>query len=415
MKKSTCKPTNLSLVFSAEQVHDQLIDHARFAAIEFATGLIKDEVKRLCGEPFSHKEGLQCHRGGSQQGYVSIQGGKYHFNKPRVRNKNGEVLLTSYESLKGEDLLDEKMLGKMLGGVSTRKYDEIIDGYSERYNVSKSSVSRSFKRASRKHLDELNNANLDTHHFVALMIDGIEFAGRTIVCAQGFTSKGDKIVVGLREGTTENSELVKDLLLSLKERGFTPAAKKLLACIDGGKALNKGLKDVFGNDVIIARCYLHKLRNLESYVPKEYHPHLRRRIKKLMGLVKHSEAAKELESILEWLSGISTEAVGSMKEAKDQLLTVHKLKMPDSLRKTFSSTNSIESLFSVVRDKTKRVKKWDGSLDQRTRWVASAVKDHEKIKRRIKGYRLLPQLIAELNALAEKGEKGYTHGVSSPS
>jgi len=250
MSKSTRKPSGLSLVFSAEEVHAQLIGRARCAAIELATGLINEEVSRLCGKPFSHKTGAQCHRGGSQQGYISLQGGKYNLQKPRVRNGKGEVVLTSYEAMKGQDLLDDKMLDKMIGGVSTRKYEDIIDGYSERFDVSKSSVSRAFKRASKKYLEDLNNSDLRQHRFVAVMIDGIEFAGRTIVCAMGFNDKGRKIVIGLREGNTENSEVVKDLLLSVKERGFTPAARKLLACVDGGKALKKGLEDVFGNEVI---------------------------------------------------------------------------------------------------------------------------------------------------------------------
>lgn len=415
MKKNTQKLTGLSLVLSGEEVRDQLLAKARCAAIEFATGLIEDEVTRLCGEPFEHKKNVLSHRGGSQQGFFQLQGSKYNFVKPRVRNDQGEVTLSNYEALKDGELLDNTMLGKMIGGVSSRKYEEIIDGYADRFNVKKSSVSRAFIRASKKHLDEINGADLSGYRFVVLLIDGIEFANRTLVCALGITINGEKIPIGLRQGSTENSEVVTDLLLGILDRGFMPAAKKLLVCIDGGKALRKGLTDVFGETIVIARCYLHKQRNLEGYVPKSYHPHLRRRMKKLMGLVNYDEALKELISLQEWLSGISIEAVSSLKEVGEELLTVHKLSMPAMMRKSFASTNIIESLFSVVRDKTNRIKKWDTGTDQRLRWTATAIKDHHKKMRRINGYRQIPKLIEELNVLARKEGKGYTACVSSPS
>ena len=415
MKKNTQKSRGLSLVLSPEEVRDQLLSKARCAALESASCLIEDEVKRLCGNPFEHKKDILCHRGGHQQGYLQLQGGKYHISKPRVRNGDGEVNLVSYQSLKDGELLDETMLGKMINGVSTRKYEDVIDGYAERFNIKKSSVSRAFSRASKKHLAEINETDLSDKQFVALSLDGIGFASRTVICALGIEKDGTKHVIGLRQGSTENSELVTDLLQSLKERGFNPAADKLLVCIDGSKALKKALKDVFGDMIIIARCYLHKQRNLEAYLPKANHPELRRRMKKLMNLVKYSDAVKELTSLQEWLSTISLEAEASIEEVGQELLTVHKLAMPASLRKSFATTNIIESMFSVVRSKTNRIKNWDAAKNQRLRWTASAIVEHEKQTRKIQGYRQIPLLIENLNALALKKKDGYKAYVSSPS
>lgn len=415
MKKSTPKQAGLSLVFSPEAAHEQLIEQARCAALSFATELINQEVTNLCGERFSHKKGIKCYRGGSQGGYVQMQGGKYRVSRPRVRSKDGEVCLTSYEALKDGDLLDENMLGKMIGGVSTRKYEGIIDGYAERYNVSKSSVSRSFVKASKKHLEELNGSNLSGHSFVALMLDGIEIAGKVLVAALGFTANGEKITLGIREGSTENSEVVKDLLLGIMDRGFTQAANKILVCVDGGKALHKAVKEVLGDAAVISRCYLHKLRNLEAYVPKDYHPHLRRKMKKLTGLVNYDEALEELYSLVEWLSGISSTAVSSIEEAADELIVLQKLGMPAKLRKTFSTTNAIESLFSTVRPQINRVKKWNTGTDQRARWVATAIRSNEKRKKKLHGYKQIPLLIEALNQVDDKKHMSYKRCVSSPS
>jgi hypothetical protein len=49
--------------------------------------------------------------------------------------------------------------------------------------VSRSSVSRAFIRASQKDLDTINEGKLDAHSFVALLIDGVELGGRTVVAA----------------------------------------------------------------------------------------------------------------------------------------------------------------------------------------------------------------------------------------
>ncbi len=156
-------------------------------------------------------------------------------------------------------------------GISTRNYKQVINQYSEKLGVSRSSVSRAFIRASQKDLDTINEGQLDSHSFVALMIDSLEIGGRTVVAALGITAEMEKIPVGLREGDTENSEVVKDLLASMQERGFTLHCERLLAVIDGAKALKKALREVFGDRVVLHRCYLHKERNLRAYLPDRVH------------------------------------------------------------------------------------------------------------------------------------------------
>jgi putative transposase len=41
--------------------------------------------------------------------------------------------------------------------------------------------------------------------------------------------------------------------------------------IDGGRALKKALQDIWGDRVLIQRCWIHKLRSLKSYAPEKYH------------------------------------------------------------------------------------------------------------------------------------------------
>lgn len=392
---------------TSRAISEMLLERSKQAALSLGVELLEEEVQILCGNAHQRKHGELYHRGGSEKSVMVVDGGKYPFRRPRVHNEDGEVELETLKRLKDQDLYDETIAGRMMLGATTRNYAPLIDSYSKKLSVSKSTVSRAFVRASQKDLDDINQGDLSQYRFVGIVIDGIEVAGRTIVGAMGVTETLHKIPLGIREGSTENADLVKDLLSAIMERKFTLRCPKLFAVIDGSKALRKGLIDVFGDKILIQRCWLHKLRNLTSYAPDKYHKQIHWRMKKLMNLVKFDEAMKELASFTEWLSEISQEAESSMNEVGEELLTVHRLGLSKALRSSLSTTNSIESLYSIVRTKTNRVKNWKSSSkkNQITRWIASAIKSHQKKMRRLRGCNDAPNLIVALGGELEIQER----------
>ncbi|HLJ18355.1 MAG TPA: hypothetical protein VKV15_27945 [Bryobacteraceae bacterium] len=72
------------------------------------------------------------------------------------------------------------------------------------------------------------------------------------------------------------------------------------------------------------------------------------------------------------LERINPSAARSLEEGMEETLTVHKLQMPEMLRKSLSSTNIIESAFSVAEELCRRVKRWREG-DHRERWAGSAL------------------------------------------
>lgn len=390
---------------TSRAIEDMLLERSKQAALSLGVELLEQEVEALCGRAFARKHDELCHRGGSEKSSLVLDGAKYPFIRPRVHSADGEVPLTTLAKLRDQDLLDRSMAARMMLGATTRKYEDLISAYSQKLSVKKSSVSRAFVRASQKDLDDINHADLSMYRFVGIAIDGIEFAGRAVVVAMGITDTLQKIPIGIREGDTENSDVVKDLLASILERKFTLRCARLFAVIDGSKALRKGLVDVFGDRLIIQRCSLHKLRNLKKYAPQKYHKQIAWRMKKLMNLVSFEEAVAELASFTHWLAGISQECESSLAEAGDELLTVHRLRLPKGLRQSLSTTNMIESLFSVVREKTNRVKNWkqpkSTKKDMIKRWVASSIKAHSPRMRRLRGYRDVANLIVALGGELE--------------
>lgn len=394
---------NLYSMLTSDAVQQMLLDRAKSAALTFGVSLLEQDVASLCGRPYERKDDKLCHRGGSEPSSIVVDGVRYAVRRPRVRDENGEVELPMLAKLRDRDLLDRQMLERMVRGVSTRNYDAVVGGYADKLGVSKSEVSRAFIRASQADLDAINGADLSEYGFVAIMVDGVDIAGRAVVAALGITETLQKIPLGVREGDTENSVLVKDLLASAIERGFTLHCGKLLAVLDGAKALKKAICDVFGDRVLIQRCWLHKLRNAKKYLGKQHHPELHRRMKRLMGTVRYDDALKELDATIHWASGLCHETENSFREVGIELLTVHQLGLPKLLRESLSTTNAVESLIGVVRDKTSRVKNWNSvETKQRLRWVASAIQFHRIGMKRLRGYQSCAVLVASLGGAVAK-------------
>ena len=95
------------------------------------------------------------------------------------------------------------------------------------------------------------------------------------------------------------------------------------------------------------------------------------------------------------MNELNPSAAASLMEGLEETLTLHDLQVHARLRRSLSSTNGIESSFSVVETICRRVKRWQGS-DHRLRWVASALLYAETRWNRLHGYRHLPLLIHNL-------------------
>ena len=170
---------------------------------------------------------------------------------------------------------------------------------------------------------------------------------------------------------------------------------RVLFVIDGSKALRKAIADVFGKRAVFQRCIIHKERNVVSYLPPSRQTEARRRLQAAWNLVDHQEAATELRKVQRWLASISESAAASLAEASDETLTVQRLGITGTLRKTLVTTNPIESAFEIVKSNSRRVKRWNGSA-MVLRWVGTGLVKAENQFRRVKGYKAMPKLIAAL-------------------
>ncbi len=119
---------------------------------------------------------------------------------------------------------------------------------------------------------------MDQQRWLICFIDGFDFAGHTMVGALGVTADGTKVPIGLAEGSTENATVVRGLVSSLRDRGLD-AKDGILFVLDGARALHKAVRDVFGDNAVIARCRLHKERNVMDYLVQAERPWVRRKLR----------------------------------------------------------------------------------------------------------------------------------------
>ena len=129
-------------------------------------------------------------------------------------------------------------------------------------------MSRRFVAATREKLQEMMGRDLRHLKLCAIMIDGIHVDEHVILIALGIDERGDKHVLGLYEGATENTSACTGLLSDLEARGVG-TDRAILFVIDGSKALAKAVRTKFGPSALIQRCQVHKKRNVEDHLPEE--------------------------------------------------------------------------------------------------------------------------------------------------
>ena len=371
----------------------------RQAGLQLMDLLMQEEVQELAGERSQRQSERAANRWGSERGFCVVMGQKVPIQRPRVRTTDDkEVRLGSYEMFHRGEPLTETVWEKLMLGLSTRNYGQAIRQFTEAYGLEKSAVSEHFIEASRAKLKTMMERRLDKTRLCALLIDATPFQGQQMVAALGIDEYGRKMILGIRQGATENATVVGELLGDLVDRGLDFTEPRLYI-LDGGKALTAAVKKHAGESAAIQRCQVHKRRNVLDHLTDEQKPAVAKKLNAAYALEGYDAAKEALNTLHRELMDLNPSAARSLGEGMEETLTIHRLHLPAQLRKTMASTNVIESAFSIVEKVCKNVKRWHGG-DQRERWVGSGLLVAENQFRRITGYKLIPVLMEELKTLS---------------
>ena len=342
---------------------------------------------------------------GRQPGLVMLGDRKLEVERPRLRTRGRrgqEVEIPAYTAMQNSAPMNARMLEIAMLGVSTRNYKEAIPKMAETVGVSKSAVSRHMAEASEAEVEALLARRFNGLKLLIIYIDGLIFGDYTMIGAVGVDSEGRKHVLGIREGATENSTVVTELLEDIVARGVDPKQKRLFV-IDGSKAIRAAINAVFGTDQPVQRCRAHKLRNVLDHLPKDQRDQARSLLRAAWKLPP-KEGMARIKKLAAWLDNSYPSAATSLLEGLEECFTINRLGLPPTLLRCLATTNIIESPHAGVRIQTRRVTRWQNGR-MVLRWLASAFIRTEEKFNKIMGYRDLWVLEAILNDAQPAAEK----------
>jgi putative transposase len=370
------------------------------------SAMMEQDREDLCGPRWKRDPDRSAGRGGTTHSEVTLGGRRIAIKRPRVRSKEGqEVELPSFAFAADRDPLDHHALNAVACGISSRKYARSLDPLPEEIedrSTSKSSVSRRYVAMTTKQMTSWLTTPLGDRHFPIIMIDGIHMGDHLVLIALGIDFEGKKQVLGLREGDTENGQVVRSLLRDLLDRGLEQERARLFV-IDGAKALTSAIQKTFGSLAEIQRCQIHKRRNILGHLPDRLHESVKAILKEAWSLGDAKVAKRRLERLASSLEADHPGAAASIKEGLDHTLTLQRLGLGGLLYKKLRTTNAIENLNSGIVTYSRNVKRWQGGR-MVVRWVSAAIIEAEKKFRRVKGWRDIEKLIRVLEAKEQKQE-----------
>jgi putative transposase len=380
----------LALPPRVQEALGELVNSAKEGLLALSVGvglgvlavLMEEEVDEVVGAKGKHNPERSAVRHGHEAGEVTLGGRRVRVERPRVRGTDGgsEVPLRTYQHFASRDPLSRLVLEQMLAGVSTRRFERTREPVGAEVeavarSTSRSAVSREFVARTRDNLIALMSRRLDD--------------GRCCVVALAITTDGVKLPLGLWDGSTENATVAKELLSNLVARGLD-TGQGVLCVIDGAKALRKAIDEVLG-PVPVQRCVRHKERNVLDHLPERDRAQVKHRLRRAWAQDNHEHALAELRVLASELERSHPGAAASLREGMAETLTVTRLGVRGSLRKTLQSTNPCESMIEIVRRTSRNVKRWQ-SGDMCLRWTAAGMLEAERQFRRIIGYHDLAKL-----------------------
>jgi len=412
-QKAFDRPLPMAVPTVAEAMQDVRQSMDRFcllAGIEALAEMLEEDSVALCGPRHRRSAARQGYRWGTTRSAIAYHGGKVKVPRPRVRSLTGEeMVLESWASVSDGKLLDHWALNLALLSVSTRKYGRAVrlpegdlpaaagDG------TSKSAVSRRFVALSRKKMKAWLSTDLSDLDLMVIQIDGIHVGDHVLIAAIGVDGEGEKHVLGVIEGATENKVVVQALLDNLIGRGLDPQVPRLFI-VDGAKALARAIRNSFGHAAAIQRCQIHKGRNIIERLDEGLKPSVKKALRQAWDQEDASKAERLLRNLARRLEHEAPSVSRSILEGLDEILTVIRLGLPPELRRSLACTNIIENALGTVRQTSRNVKRWRNA-EMALRWTAAGLLEAKKTFRRLKAYRQLPILRRALDEHMRRQQK----------
>jgi transposase-like protein len=339
----------LSELLDAMRAGDSL-DVMREAMTLVLQELIEAEAAQAIGAArYERTDERTTHRNGSRTRLLSTKAGDVELHIPKFRE--GSFLPILLEPRRRIDrALWAVVMEAYVHGVSTRKVDDLVRALGIDAGISKSEVSRICGE-----LDVVVGAfrerRLDHVAFPYVFLDatyvkaheGASVVSKAIVIATGVTATGDREVLGLAVGDSEDGAFWTAFARSLRARGLG-GVRLVISDAHGG--LKSAIATVFLG-AAWQRCKVHFLRNVLARIPKG-------RAEMVLALIRTIWAAPDPAAVREQLDAVADKlapgfpAVAAMlREAREDVTAF--AAFPFAHWKKIWSTNPLERVNKEIK------------------------------------------------------------------
>lgn len=241
-----------------------------------------------------------------------------------------------------------------LAGTNTRRVKRALFGLFQGA-VSKDVVSRAWRKV-KVDWDAWCARDLADEDIVRLILDGTVIRTKldrkatniSVLAAIGVRRDGQKVLLSIQNMGGESTAAWRQFLDGLDARGLKQPE---FVIVDGAPGLEAALVALWGEDLPIQRCTVHKHRNLLSHAPRHMQDELTEDYRDMIYAGTAAEIEKRRKMFLRKWRLKCRAVADSLEEAGDRLFTFTRLE--PSQWKSARTTNAIERLNGEFRRRIK--------------------------------------------------------------
>lgn len=280
--------------------------------------LVDAEATQAVGaERYERSAERKTHRNGNRSRLLSTKAGDVELQIPKLRQ--GAFLPTLLEPRRRIDkALWGVIMEAFIHGVSTRSVDDLVQALGIASGVSKSTVSRICSELDSV-VAEFRSRPLGHVEFPYVFVDatyvkaheGASVVSKAIVIATGVTASGEREVLGLDVGDSEDGAFWTAFLRSLRARGLKGVR---LVISDAHQGIREAVSSVMIGSAW-QRCRVHFMRNVLARVPKGSAEMVAAAIRTIFAQPDQESVAEQLDKVAAMLGRQFPEVERMLREA----------------------------------------------------------------------------------------------------
>ena len=297
------------------------------------------------------------HRNGSRERLLATPAGDVQLRIPRFRT--GSFFPSLLEPRRRVDrALWAVVMEAYVSGVSTRKVDELVAALGCESGISKSEVSRICQGLDTQ-VQAFLNRPLEFSRYPYVYLDATYLHGRdparrqvisrAVIVAVGITANGQREVLGIEVGDSEDEAFWTAFLRRLRERGLSGVQ---LVISDAHAGLKKAIVRCCQGSSW-QRCRVHFARNLLVKVPKGSQDMVAAALRSVFVQTEAQAVVQQWDQVTRMLSEQFPTAAALMEQAREDVLAFRAFP-PEHWRKIWS-TNPLERLNKEIKRRTRVV------------------------------------------------------------